>query len=234
MRRSALALIALVFAVGLAACGGEEEASPEPETTTGTITTTDTETTDETTTGEEPAGGDPVAGKEVFLGTSGCGACHTLADAGTSGTIGPNLDDSQPSSDARGGPRDERRRRYAALLGLPLRRGHRERRRLRVDGGRRLGRADLSRLSFVIDLKVGPRRSRGLSRRARAQGRGGGVRRVARGGRAVARAHPRGRRPPVADEAQGQALAGGARRPPAGQDRPQVCRGGARGGGGRP
>ena len=99
MRRTALALIALVFAVGLAACGGEEEASPEPETTTGTITTTDTETTDETTTGEEPAEGDPVAGKEVFLGASGCGSCHALADAGTSGTIGPNLDDSQPSSE---------------------------------------------------------------------------------------------------------------------------------------
>ena len=96
MRRTALALIALVFAVGLAACGGEEEASPEPETTEGTITTTDT---DETTTGEEPAEGDPVAGKEVFLGSSGCGSCHTFADAGTSGTIGPNLDDSQPSFD---------------------------------------------------------------------------------------------------------------------------------------
>ena len=98
MRRTALALIALVFVVGLAACGGEEEASPEPETTEGTVTT-DTETTDETTTGVEPAEGDPVAGKEVFLGSSGCGSCHTFADAGTSGTIGPNLDDSQPSFD---------------------------------------------------------------------------------------------------------------------------------------
>jgi mono/diheme cytochrome c family protein len=98
MRRTALALIALVFAVGLAACGGEEEASPEPETTTGTIeTTTDTETDEETTTGEEPSEGDPAAGKQIFLGASGCGTCHTLADAGTNGTIGPNLDDSQPS-----------------------------------------------------------------------------------------------------------------------------------------
>ena len=26
-----------------------------------------------------------------------CGSCHTLADAGTAGTIGPNLDESQPS-----------------------------------------------------------------------------------------------------------------------------------------
>jgi mono/diheme cytochrome c family protein len=108
MRRLALALVAVVFVFGLAACGGEEEASPEPEDTTGTITTTDTEMTEEettdgettdgeTTTGEEPAEGDPAAGKEVFLGSAGCGSCHTLADAGTSGTIGPNLDDAQPS-----------------------------------------------------------------------------------------------------------------------------------------
>jgi mono/diheme cytochrome c family protein len=42
---------------------------------------------------------DPDVGKEVFLGTAGCGSCHTLADAGTSGTIGPNLDDAQPSAE---------------------------------------------------------------------------------------------------------------------------------------
>jgi mono/diheme cytochrome c family protein len=100
MRRIALALVAVVFVFGLAACGGEEEASPEPEDTTGTITTTDTETTETTTDGEEPAGeGDAAAGKEVFVGAGGCGSCHALADAGTSGTIGPNLDDSQPSVD---------------------------------------------------------------------------------------------------------------------------------------
>jgi cytochrome c553 len=105
MRRTALALVALAFMLGLAACGGEEEASPDPETTTGEITTTettDTETTDtETTdTGDGGAGeGDPAAGKEVFLGAGGCGSCHTFADAGTSGSIGPNLDDSAPSFD---------------------------------------------------------------------------------------------------------------------------------------
>ena len=27
----------------------------------------------------------------------GCGSCHTFADAGTSGAIGPNLDDAAPS-----------------------------------------------------------------------------------------------------------------------------------------
>jgi mono/diheme cytochrome c family protein len=35
--------------------------------------------------------GDRSNGKELF--TQKCGACHTLADAGTKGQIGPNLDD---------------------------------------------------------------------------------------------------------------------------------------------
>jgi len=42
------------------------------------------------------AGGDP--GKQVFA-SAGCGSCHTLADAGTSGTVGPNLDESKPSAE---------------------------------------------------------------------------------------------------------------------------------------
>ena len=103
MRRTALVLAALVLALGFAAvgCGGEEEASPTPDTVTGTTTeTTTTETTTDTTETDEPGGeGDAEAGKEVFLGSSGCGTCHTLSDAGTSGTVGPNLDDTQPSFD---------------------------------------------------------------------------------------------------------------------------------------
>jgi mono/diheme cytochrome c family protein len=100
MRRIAFALVALVFVVGVAACGGEEEASPEPETTEGTLPTeteTETDETETTDTGGTGAEGDAAAGKEVFVGAGGCGSCHTFADAGTSGTIGPNLDDSQPS-----------------------------------------------------------------------------------------------------------------------------------------
>jgi mono/diheme cytochrome c family protein len=31
-------------------------------------------------------------GKTIFTGVGGCGACHTLAAAGTTGTAGPNLD----------------------------------------------------------------------------------------------------------------------------------------------
>jgi mono/diheme cytochrome c family protein len=101
MRRLGLILVALAFVLAVEACGGEEEATPEPETTEGTLPTeetTDTET-EETTDTETEGGtgeGDPTAGKTVFA-SAGCGSCHTLADAGTSGTVGPDLDDAQPS-----------------------------------------------------------------------------------------------------------------------------------------
>jgi mono/diheme cytochrome c family protein len=45
--------------------------------------------------GEAPAG-DAAAGAEVFA-SAGCGSCHALADAGSTGAVGPNLDESQPS-----------------------------------------------------------------------------------------------------------------------------------------
>jgi cytochrome c oxidase subunit 2 len=43
--------------------------------------------------GEEPAGGGDLAaqGKTIFTGEGGCGACHKLADAGTTGAVGPDL-----------------------------------------------------------------------------------------------------------------------------------------------
>ena len=42
-------------------------------------------------TGGYTSGGSQGAGKQLFV--KACGGCHTLADAGTAGTIGPNLDD---------------------------------------------------------------------------------------------------------------------------------------------
>jgi mono/diheme cytochrome c family protein len=47
-----------------------------------------------------PGGGEITAteGGEIFA-QAGCGNCHTLAAAGSSGTIGPNLDEAQPSHD---------------------------------------------------------------------------------------------------------------------------------------
>jgi mono/diheme cytochrome c family protein len=99
-RRTALFLVLLVGAFGLAAagCGGEEEKTATPETTEGSVPTPTETTETETTTGGEVKG-DPVAGKEIFLGGSGCGGCHTLADAGTTGTVGPVLDEAKPSYD---------------------------------------------------------------------------------------------------------------------------------------
>jgi cytochrome c6 len=113
-----VAVCIVLFAVqmgavlALAELGEEEHDEPEAAETTPTETTdttptepsetteTDTTETDTTETTETTeGGGDSVAGKEVFLGTAGCASCHTLADAGTSGTIGPNLDEASPSHD---------------------------------------------------------------------------------------------------------------------------------------
>lgn len=41
------------------------------------------------------AEGDAEAGRAVFA-SAGCGGCHTLADAGSSGAVGPNLDEAKP------------------------------------------------------------------------------------------------------------------------------------------
>jgi mono/diheme cytochrome c family protein len=46
--------------------------------------------------------GDAALGKELFTGQGQCGSCHTLADAGTKGVIGPNLDDAFRQSRADG------------------------------------------------------------------------------------------------------------------------------------
>ena len=56
-----------------------------------------------TTTPPPAAGGggggavDVAAGKSVFE-SAGCASCHTLADAGATGEVGPNLDDAKPDA----------------------------------------------------------------------------------------------------------------------------------------
>lgn len=93
MRRSTLIALLLVLTlttVGLAGCGGDEVVSPTAETVVGTLP--------ETTTEESPGAdleGDAAAGEAVYA-ENGCGGCHALEAAGSSGNIGPNLDDSQP------------------------------------------------------------------------------------------------------------------------------------------
>jgi len=94
MRRAAALLVLLACSVGLAGCGGGEEVSPTPETIVGTLpaATTAEETSTEP---ESNVEGDPDNGAKVFA-SAGCGGCHALEAAGSTGNVGPNLDDSQP------------------------------------------------------------------------------------------------------------------------------------------
>lgn len=106
--RIALALVVAVAGLALAAgCGGGDEgdegqtAGAATEATTAEAaatmeeaTTAETAATTEAATGE----GDAQAGEQVFA-SAGCSNCHTLAAAGATGQVGPNLDELQPSVD---------------------------------------------------------------------------------------------------------------------------------------
>jgi mono/diheme cytochrome c family protein len=101
-RLALIAAAAIALAIGLAACGNETTRSTAPESVSGQPPAESGATGEtggaETGGGGEATAGDPAAGKEVFA-SAGCGSCHTLADAGTSGTVGPNLDDTKPPYD---------------------------------------------------------------------------------------------------------------------------------------
>jgi len=64
--------IACSAALTLVACGGSDKASSTPEPSAN-------------------------AGKQLF--TQNCSTCHTLADAGAKGAVGPNLDQLRPGPD---------------------------------------------------------------------------------------------------------------------------------------
>jgi mono/diheme cytochrome c family protein len=86
-----VALLVVLGALVLAAgCGGSEDTTPTPETVVGEVPTG---SGDGDGGGGGDVEGDPDAGKDVFA-SAGCGSCHTLSDAGASGTVGPSLDDS--------------------------------------------------------------------------------------------------------------------------------------------
>jgi cytochrome c6 len=78
-RRALLSAALVAVAIGAAGCGA-----------VGRVTT-----------------GDPSHGKLLFVtpakpGDPSCGSCHTLADAKTTGTVGPNLDDAFSSDKEQG------------------------------------------------------------------------------------------------------------------------------------
>jgi mono/diheme cytochrome c family protein len=77
-----------------------EVTETEPtETETGPAETETGETTPPATTEEEAPAGDPAAGEELFS-SNGCGGCHTFEAAGSTGAVGPNLDEALEGKDA--------------------------------------------------------------------------------------------------------------------------------------
>jgi mono/diheme cytochrome c family protein len=100
---------------GVVFFAAEEEEGAEATEVQGTDTgqeqetsaaTTESEPTESEPTESEPtesepsagAEGDPAAGEAVFA-SAGCGGCHTLEAAGSSGNVGPNLDEAKPPHD---------------------------------------------------------------------------------------------------------------------------------------
>ena len=92
--------VAMLTAMAVFAKESEEEeheaVATEFETGQGATEPTPTDTAGGETQAPPAAEGDAAAGEEVFA-SSGCGSCHTLSAAGTTGTIGPNLDEAKPS-----------------------------------------------------------------------------------------------------------------------------------------
>jgi mono/diheme cytochrome c family protein len=79
-------------AVAVSACGGSSGSSSSSESTPAT--TEPATSAPATTTAGGGGAVTAAAGKKVF--EANCGSCHTLADAGSTGNVGPNLDDLKP------------------------------------------------------------------------------------------------------------------------------------------
>jgi sulfite dehydrogenase len=86
---SVLFFLAMLSAVLIFGKEKSEAAGAAEHTTTAAHTTP-------ATPAAPSAKGDAAAGKSVFT-SAGCATCHTLKDAGSHGTIGPNLDQLKPA-----------------------------------------------------------------------------------------------------------------------------------------
>jgi mono/diheme cytochrome c family protein len=97
-----LLTVAMIGAVVVFAAEDEgAEAAGHVETQTETETGPTETTPPATTTApeEEAPAGDPAAGKALFA-SNGCGGCHTFEAAGSTGAVGPNLDEALEGKDA--------------------------------------------------------------------------------------------------------------------------------------
>ena len=77
---------------GNPSCGVTASRSAPPTTSTTASASPTTTTATSSTSGSSAL----AAGKQVFA-SAGCSGCHTLKDAGATGTVGPNLDQLKPS-----------------------------------------------------------------------------------------------------------------------------------------
>jgi mono/diheme cytochrome c family protein len=75
----------------LAGCGSEGVTSATPETVVGTLPKQNLEPI----TPAYKLKGNETRGKAIFT-SAGCVSCHTLAEAKSTGTVGPNLDQVKP------------------------------------------------------------------------------------------------------------------------------------------
>jgi mono/diheme cytochrome c family protein len=77
-----LCAVLIVLGLAIAACGGGDD--------NGSSSSSSSSST-------QAAGGDTASaqGKQVF--NQNCKGCHTLKDAGATGSVGPNLDDLKPA-----------------------------------------------------------------------------------------------------------------------------------------
>lgn len=92
VRRLLLLAILLVVTAGCSVNKpGEKIVAPLPVTVVGTVP----KAAPAVPVAAQYKSGDPAAGKQVFE-TAGCKGCHTLKDAGATGTVGPNLDSLKP------------------------------------------------------------------------------------------------------------------------------------------
>jgi cytochrome c551/c552 len=111
-----VAMIIVIVLAGTTTSGASSEGlGPLPLSTaslssgpTSTPTSTPPPDTGGGSTGGSTSGaaGNPDNGKTIFTGSGGCGGCHTLAAAGTSGAVGPDLDDLSGSASKAGEPLD--------------------------------------------------------------------------------------------------------------------------------
>jgi mono/diheme cytochrome c family protein len=91
VRRAVLIALSFVAIASVAGCGSEGVTSPAPETVIGSLP----KPTLEPITPAFKLKGDPAKGKSIFT-SAGCSGCHTLAEAKSTGTVGPNLDQAHP------------------------------------------------------------------------------------------------------------------------------------------